>query len=697
MRTIRYYISIALAALIVMSMSSAYAVSAISDTDEPLIRVAVPVSVNYEDMESDAAYVSYITEYLHEISQHTGWICEIIKVPGTYEAGLQSALDMLKDGTADLLAPISYIDEISGDVYFSQNSFATATTVLQIPNSVYQGFEIGSEIRVAAVRGNGMEAFADQYFERNQVAPQYIYFRNVEEQIEAVCSGAADVMLNADLESIPNTSIVAEFAPVQLYFAATDQALLQELDQALLYIRQANTSFSAELYEKYVCTDSQTLTLEETSFIEQAEPFVVAVLDHNEPYQYYDAGTDTFCGIGVDLLNYISEKTGLRFEFVAVENWDELMQLIQEAQVQIVAQIPYDYAFAAQRDLTITRSYVSSPYMLAAESGFQGPVSGQRLALMEVSSYTDGQYVGDVIRYTNMGECVEAIRSGEADYTYLDLYTAQYYLGDARYSSFGLIPQSYTPHSVCFGLTKPTDNALLSVLNKAISQISDAELQSIITKNVNPARDVSILSVIITHPVQSLILTGLIGFCISALLAVLLWWKSRMSVTLRKLAMEDGLTHLYHASACRKLVMLKLRQMAPAQCGAFIIMDLDDFKQINDKYGHQKGDWVIQQFAHALRETLNENSVVARIGGDEFAAYVASLESKEAISVICGRIREAAHAIQIDHVPVTVSIGATFVTSGSDFDTLYKLADQALYAVKANQKDSFSIACEERR
>lgn len=681
----------ALLIIVVFGIQTAYAVSAAPDTSGELIRVAIPVSANDGDTETDAAYVEYITEYLHEILQHTGWTYEIIKVPGTYAEGVRQAIRMLQDGTADLIAPIRYIAEISDDIYFSQNSFVTVTTVLQIPNSVYEGFHMGSEIRVAALRGNGMESMADQFFERNQTAPQYIYFQTVDEQIEAVCSGEADVMLNSDLESIPNMSIVAKFSPVQLYFAAANRALLQELGQALLYIDQANTSFSTELYEKYIVNNNQILTLEEMAFIENSGPFVVAVLDYNEPYQYVDAETGAYCGIGVDLLRYISQEFCLEFEFVAVENWDELLQLIGENQVQLVAQIPYDYAFAAERDLTITRSYVSSPYMLAAEAGFQGPVSGQRLALMAVNSYTDGNYVGDVVPFANMGECIEAIRSGQADYTYVDLYTAQYYLGDSRYSNFSLIPQSYTPRAVCFGLTKPTDHELLSVLNKAISQISDAELQSIITENVNPARDVSVFSMIIAHPMQSLALIGGISCCISGLLAVLLWRKNRMSITLRKKAMEDGLTQLYNASACRKMVSHKLSQMEAGQFGAFLIMDLDNFKQINDQYGHQKGDWVLQQFAQLLNKTLREDCVISRIGGDEFVVFLDEIRSKEDIAAICEEVRCAAHTIRIADAAITVSIGAAMAAANTNYDTLYRIADQALHDVKADQKDSFYI------
>ncbi|MBM6829457.1 diguanylate cyclase [Anaerotignum lactatifermentans] len=693
MKTTQKLISIFITFLLCLSISTVSAFSATTDTGSRLLRVAIPVSASNADLEM--AYVEYITEYLHEIAQYTGWSYEIIKVPGTYQDGLQDTLQMLQDGTADLAVPLGYVEGMEGEIYFTQNSVLTASTVLQIPNSVYEGFQLGSEVRVAALKGNGMEEAANDFFSKNNVSPQYLRFASVVEQMEAVRSGKADVMLNSDLEYIPNMSIVAEFSPVSLYFATNDQALLHDLDQALLFIKQANPSFANDLYEKYMSSNNQELTLEETDFIETADPFVVAVLDHNEPYQYMDEETGEYCGIGVDLLRFISQKVGLKFEFIAVENWEELSQLIRENKVQIIAQMPCDYTFAAERDLTITSSYVSSPYMLTAEAGFQGPVSGQRLAVMEVSTYTEGKYVGDTIPYANMGECIEAIRTNEADYTYLDLYTAQYYLGDSRYSSFGMIPQSYTPRSVCFGLTKPTDHELLSILNKSIAQISDAELQNIITQNVYPDREIGLLDIIVAHPLRALALFGSISCFIAGMLLFLLWRKDRLSKALRKTAMEDGLTHLYHASACRKLVTHKLSQIKQDQLGAFLVIDLDDFKQINDKYGHQKGDWVLQQFAQVLCEMLKNDSLVSRIGGDEFVIFFESIQRKEDLSSICEKIRTAAHTILLDNSPVTVSIGATFVRSGIHYDDLYRLADQALYEAKANQKNTFIIAKED--
>ncbi len=679
--------------LALVCISPSYATGQTSDSKANIIRIAIPISSDNPDTEEDSAYVGYTVEYLHEISQYNGWQYEIIKVPGTYEEGLQKALNMIRAGTADLVAPIQHDEDVGNGIYFSQNSFVTGMTVLQIPNSVYNGAGIREKVRVAALDGSIMKASANAFFKRNNIIPEYISCRDIESQIETVCSGDADVMLNSDLEHIANMSIVAEFSPQPLYFASKNKTLLQSLDSAIIYTEQANASLSDELYEKYISgNDDQELTLEEKSFIEQAEPYAVAILENHAPYQFIDDETGEYRGIAVDILNDVSQKTGLQFNFVLVKSWDELFRLINEDSIQIVAEMPYDYSFAAERELTMTRSYASSPYVLLARTGFQGPHSGQRLALTNVSSYSDGYYVGDVSRYSSMEDCIEAVQSDEADYTYVDLYTAQYFMGESRYKSMELIPQSYTPRSICFGITKPTSHELLSILNKSINQLSAADLQNIITQNVNPQRPITVMDLIIERPLQSFVFIGTISLLLACLLIFLLWRKEKISRILQRKAMEDGLTRLYNTAACRKLITQKLKQMKPDQIGVFMIMDMDNFKVINDDFGHQTGDMVLQQFAKLLRDTLRDDSIIARIGGDEFVVYLESIRSEENITIICNRLRNATHTVLAEDRSITISIGAVAAKKTDSFDTLYKLADSALYHAKNKQKDQFYLA-----
>lgn len=673
-------------------MPCVHAAASAAEGDAKPVRIAIPVSSVAADYGTASGYMNYTLEYLHAITQYTDWTYEIITVPGSYENGLTKAFEMLRDDKADIIAPLKYREDVGEGIYFSQGSYATASVILQIPNKVFEGTDFGTEIRVAMLAKSNTTPYADEYFEKNHMEPQYLECRSVDEQIQAVCSGEADVMLNSNLEYIPNMTVVAEFSPQTLYFASNNRQLLKELDDALSYINQANPMFVSQLYEKHFIDTDRELTLEETRFIQQADPYVVAVLDGQDPYQYQDHDTGEYKGIAVDLLRRIGQDTGLEFTFLTVASWDDIPDLIRDGKIQIIAGMPYDFDFALERDLTISRSYASAPYMLVSKSTFSGIGEGKRLALSEVSTYTEGNYAGDVIRFRTMGDCIEAVRTGEVDYTYVDLYTAQYFMRDVGHSSLQMTSQAYTPKTVCFGLAKPTDHELLNILNKAINQIPDADIQSIISANVNQSHESTLADIIFWYPVESVLTLGVVGLIIIGLLLFLFLKKAKLSRILRRKAMEDGLTNLYNSAACRELVTSKLREMNADQIGAFLIMDLDNFKEVNDHYGHQAGDRILCQFAELLKDVLPENCITARIGGDEFVVYLESVMSENDITAVCARLRETAHGIFVGAEQITISIGAATAHKDDDYDVLYHLADKHMYEVKRNQKSQFRQA-----
>ena len=660
------------------------------DTD--VIKVAIPVSSVVEDQDTAEGYINYTMDYLYAITQYTDWVYEVVQVPGTYESGIAKAIEMLKSGEVDIIAPLKYQEKMDADLYFSRGSYATVTTVLQIPNKVFGGVDFGTDIRVAVLAQSNTKLYAEEYFKKNNLNPQYIECQSVEEQIQAVCNGQADVMLNFNMEYIPNMTVVAEFSPQILYFASDDLQLLNELDEALSYVNLTDPLFFSRLYEKHFVDSEQEMTLEEKQFIEQSGTYVVAVLEGQEPYQYQDPDTGEFKGMSVELLRRIGQTTGLKFEFLLVPSWDYVLDLIEEGKVQIIAGISRDYDFALDRNLTITRNFASAPYMLVSRTTFPGVSSEQRLALMEVNSYTEGYYIGDVLRFSTMKACIEAVKAGKADYTYVDFYTAQFFLNSAEYSSLQMTSQAYDPREVCFGLAKPTEHELLNILNKAITQISDSDMQSIISESISQPHTITLADLVLEHPVESVLVVGGFGLVVIGLLLFLCIKKAKLSRILRQKMMEDGLTGLYNSAACRSLVTEKLQALDADGMGAFLLMDMDDFKQVNDRYGHQTGDRILMQFGELLKDTMPENSILARIGGDEFVVYLESVASEDEINTVCAALREDAHSIRMGDEHVTISIGAVAARKEDDYDALYRIADGHMYRAKRNEKDQFSQA-----
>lgn len=128
--------------------------------------------------------------------------------------------------------------------------------------------------------------------------------------------------------------------------------------------------------------------------------------------------------------------------------------------------------------------------------------------------------------------------------------------------------------------------------------------------------------------------------------------------------------------------------------GIFIIFDVDNFKVVNDSYGHVFGDSVLCKFARILEDKIGPRDIAARIGGDEFAVFLKGDYSDDEVNSYCDMILNAVHNEMRDETELsynpTVSIGISVAPDdGTDLMTLYNKADKALYYVKQNGKDFY--------
>ena len=136
-----------------------------------------------------------------------------------------------------------------------------------------------------------------------------------------------------------------------------------------------------------------------------------------------------------------------------------------------------------------------------------------------------------------------------------------------------------------------------------------------------------------------------------------------------------------------------IRQMiAEGRQGLFLLLDADDFKSVNDNYGHAVGDKVIINIADSLRHAFRDTDVVFRLGGDEFAVYAEGITDANVASNVINRFIDQLNAAPLPELQgrlITVSIGATFYTDvqTDTFEDIYRRADEGTYDSKRHGKN----------
>jgi diguanylate cyclase (GGDEF)-like protein len=170
--------------------------------------------------------------------------------------------------------------------------------------------------------------------------------------------------------------------------------------------------------------------------------------------------------------------------------------------------------------------------------------------------------------------------------------------------------------------------------------------------------------------------------------------RKRIEAQLKHLATHDSLTGLPNRALFYDRLSLATKRTVRRNTGslklnwktAVMVMDLDNFKQINDNFGHERGDRVLRELAPRLRKSLRQSDTVARLGGDEFAFVLEGILDENDCLFVTQKVLQSFHEpnlIDEGLRPLSASIGISmFPDDSEDIEILIKYADQAMYAAK---------------
>jgi len=165
----------------------------------------------------------------------------------------------------------------------------------------------------------------------------------------------------------------------------------------------------------------------------------------------------------------------------------------------------------------------------------------------------------------------------------------------------------------------------------------------------------------------------------------------------KKLSETDPLTELWNRRAFDRRMATVYENQKSVLFGALIVADLDNFKRINDQFGHPVGDRIIQSIAKLLKASLPRDVFIARTGGEEFAFILEGL-SEASVAALAEEVRRATErGVFIDREtgrncgPISMSLGVCMAADATGADDLYRKADKAMYASKAGGRNKVTL------
>lgn len=424
--------------------------------------------------------------------------------------------------------------------------------------------------------------------------------------------------------------------------------------------------------------------------------------DYNyDPYTFYD-NNSTPSGHDVELIYELADKMHYNVE-LSLMPWSEALAAVKNHSADLV--LTAAYFSEESSDLLLSVPLVNDQYVAFGIAPYTriGELYGKRLAVLEGTSCISGfikpyRLMDNTTEYTSISEVFTAVQDGECDYAIVHYSVGRRAMASLPDSDIREVGPTLLKNYVCIGVHS-SQSKLLEEINDAIVSASiDGTLSALSEKWLGKYVGAQTLAELLRDNIDKVIyIAGAIVLVILISLLIIRSFLSRKKeVVLTKLAERDQLTGLYNRATCETLIREVLDTSDPAHnTHALLIMDIDNFKDINDSYGHMEGDATISRLADGLIRLFRTSDIIGRLGGDEFFVFMVNCTDEKAPLAKTKQIGKIlSDAFHLNEVPfcASVSVGiAMFPDHGITFTQLYKSADDALYEVKRRGKNGYAL------
>jgi diguanylate cyclase (GGDEF)-like protein len=399
-------------------------------------------------------------------------------------------------------------------------------------------------------------------------------------------------------------------------------------------------------------------------------------------------------GIASDVIKSFSTKLGVPIELIPTTSWNQSLVEAKNRRCDILSMASKTPEREKYMDFSPT--YLALPYVL---------VTTMDKPFIEHIDHLQGKTIGIVKGYEIFGRLkkrypnltiveVDSIRDGLKKvengqlYGYIDnlivstSYIQKEYIGSLKVSS-RLEEQDE------LRVAMRNDEPILgTIFDKLVKQLDDASMQKIYNRWVSTIEQVAWIDHAFVWKVLIFLLIGIVAFT----------WRyfllKRYSTKLLELSITDKLTGLYNRQKTDEKLSEEQRKVEryPSYHCSIMMIDVDFFKSVNDRYGHQTGDRILQEVAAILQQKIRQTDVIGRWGGEEFMIILphTPIENADAVAENLRHTVEQ-HSFELEQ-PITISIGIGQLKKSHTVHEMIGDIDSALYDAKKCGRNCVSHA-----
>lgn len=635
-------------------------------------------------VDSEGNFYGYGVVYLNELAKRTGWTYKFVEVNES------NRLEKLMNGEIDLLCNVHADCEEKEQLLFCRE-----TTVLEY--GMLAALEDNTEIffddyeringkKIGINSNSDLESALIRYARENGISYEPVYFESLESMQNALEDKSIDIMLISSLRNVDHIKYVGKTYSVPEYFAVSknNPELMDELNKTDIELKRQRPFYVAALHEVFYGQPYETLTgitREEYEYISQGKPIKVACDASSYPVGYKDEKTGEYAGIYADALELISQQSGLKFEYIPLEDYAQAWEMVKNGEADIIGGNYANNALGQEYSLTYTESYFTMEYSTVArwdEEIPEKPVIAIPEGYVGIQGYVrENEPFWEIQLYEDAEACLKAVENGDSDLALVNSIFLQTVLNLNNYDDLRIIPNMSRNVPICIGVGINGGNAeiLKSILDKAIFQVSEDEIQKCISENTINAQYVPSVGETIMNALPY-IMAVLFAAVLVAVLII-----SKREKHYRHLALTDSVTGLWNDVKFYQETQ-EILERNPDKEYLLITLDINRFKFINNDFGSRAGDKMLVVLGKRIHEIFGGVAYYARGTADVFLILIEEKNFREEMLNPLKKEIYFDNGGKRQYYKVVIKAGVRKIHAGEKREDIKRYADQASMARK---------------